>query len=107
MIKKKKKKVTNLLFDAFIGEHVNITTDMKTTIAMSSEDGTAEETRNTVVSGFFLDMDDEYIFLGYDARQVSRALVRKECKLIEISREPHVFDEILDSMPEPTDRDMN
>jgi hypothetical protein len=98
----KKKKVS--LFDVFIGEFVEILTGIEITTSAQSESEITQQVLPLYFYGYFLDSDDDYIYLGENPKQICRALRLDEVKMIQIQKEPNELDDLLESLPTPKER---
>jgi hypothetical protein len=99
----KKKKVNDLFFITFIGEHVSVLTDFKTSQSVQTEEGTLEETSPLVIQGYMLDMDDDFYYLGETAEEI-RAVRKTTVSAIEITKPQDEFSDILDSVKTPENK---
>lgn len=115
VIKKKKKVASVVLEDAdenysyffrtFIGEYVQVTTDMKASEQVSNEDGSVFRESPLVFEGFLLDEDKDFYFLGMSPDEVQHA-VKKICvKHISIVPTRSIYDDLLESLPEPNKKE--
>ena len=77
----------DLFFDIFIGEFVDIITERKTTrISVNQESGETEQLEiPMIISGYILDEDDSYYFIGATDRQVSHAVKKSIVDHVSIS----------------------
>lgn len=96
-------KKTNLFFDMFCGEFVEIITDLEFPQSINvGEDGQATEVKMPmIVNGFLLDMDDIYVYLSPDGEAVKQALPRDSIKHIEIVDLQEQMHKMMDDIPEP------
>lgn len=96
-------KKTNLFFDIFMGEFVEIITDLEFPQSVNvSEEGQSTEVRMPmIVNGFLLDMDDVYVYLSPDGESVKQALPRNSIKHIEIVDLQEQMHQMMDDIPEP------
>lgn len=109
MIKKKSAKVDRV-FEIFVGEFIEVVTSR---VAKSIE--TNEETQSIMeaplsYSGVLLDADDHHYFLGGNDAAVT-ACIRRDIvdviRMAEMEKEPSIYQELLDNMPEPDPEDIN
>lgn len=109
LITKKKEKINFLRI--FIGDYVVITTSLKYTKSalVETENGHEPVTYDDllVYKGYFVDIDDEYVYLGAGDMKVSMAIRKEEVKAIEIEEIKSVEDELLDNMEVPDKEGVN
>lgn len=109
--KKMKKKtkgtrgVDNLFFNIFAGELVQITTDVRIKTVADSEEGSTISEFPVTIQGYLLDQDLMYYYLGESPGAVSTAITITSVKAITIVESKTEFDEILDDMPEPKEKE--
>ena len=95
---------------SFEGEYVNILTKMISHRSMQNVDtgDITEENTPLTVTGFVLDIDDEFIYLGEDPHQISKAVNRESVEYVEINNPTSPFDDILDQLGDkPEEKDIN
>jgi hypothetical protein len=98
-------KKTDLLFDTFAGEHVEIVQDFEVTtqLHIDPESGTPAEIRMPMtVTGVVMDTDGEFLFLSADGQEVNQALPIWTIKHIGIVDTTDTMQAVLDSI-EPED----
>lgn len=86
---------------AFIGEYVNIVTDIMIAEYTHTEDGPLEQNAPMVSRGYMLDCDHEYVYLGEDPFEITQAVQRKRIVLIQREIKSSEYAEILNGMPDP------
>ena len=92
---------------AFIGQFVEIITKLKRRQYSESEEGVFEEDANAVVTGYLIDYDGEFFYLGKDPDNLTTLIDKNEISFIEIIQPKEEFDSILDDMPIPTGENGN
>ncbi len=77
----------DLFFDIFIGEFVDIITKRKTSrISVNPDTGDTEQMEiPMIISGYILDEDESYYFIGATDRQVSHAVKKTIVDHVSIS----------------------
>jgi hypothetical protein len=101
-----KKKLT--LFDRFENQYVSILT--KLVMERTVQSGEIIETFKTPVSvsGFLIDSDDSYYYLGHTPGLISQALPHEELVHIEITREEAgLMEELLENGEIPPEDQFN
>lgn len=91
-----RKKSLALFQLTFLGEFV----EMVTTVNSGEKDGMP-----LVVSGFLLDFDDNYFYVGLDHDEITQAVRRENVAYIGIVRESDELEEVLNSVPTPRNKD--
>ena len=98
----KKYKEYTLFSDIFIGEYVELTTSLSLKTAIDAgEEGQIIQDGPVNVTGFLLDQDDTYYYLGEGPSAMDTAVKIDAVKAITIVKQKTIFDEILDEMPNP------
>lgn len=85
----------------FVGEYVNIVTDILITEFTNTEEGTLEQSAPMVARGYMLDCDSQYVYVGDNPFEVSQAILRKKIVLIQRQLEKSAYDDMLNDMPDP------
>lgn len=100
MAKKKTDKL-DLLFDTFVGEAVTILLDKE--IEQTRQTQTQIETLKSALSvnGYIIDMDDDFLYLGYTPDHTAQAV--KKSFIIHIEITNNVSDDVLLDIELPTD----
>lgn len=94
---KPKKKTKNVqLYDIFIGEKVQIVTTTRIKRTEQREDTLFEEERPLVYEVFFLDMDEEFYYVGGKSDKVSSAIAKDHVESIHILYEVDALDLVFD-----------
>lgn len=86
---------------SFIGEYVNIVTDIMIAEYTNTEEGAVEQNAPMVSRGFLLDIDSDYIYLGEDPFEVTQAIKKKRVVLIQREIKATAYEELLNGMPDP------
>lgn len=111
MPKKRDKSLEDMDFlaQAFVGELVKITTNITCSkpIHVQVEDVMTTELVPDLVcyQGFFIDADDDNIYLGDHTLKITSCIARDVAKIIEIEELKSPEDMILDSMDTPEDKE--
>lgn len=104
-----KKIEMDFLVQTFVGELVTITTNIiySKPFAVQTEEGLRTEFVQDLLcyQGIFVDGDDNYIYLGDDAFNISSCVSRDVVKMIEIQKTTTPEDMILDAMGTPDDKE--
>lgn len=103
MAEKKKPIENSPFFLTFIGEKLRLMTHQKITESVEVEEGTQVVETNLTLSGYLLDLDNEYYYLGLTPSEVSFALRKTDVFLIEIERLSSAYEEILENVESPED----
>lgn len=93
----------SLFFLTFIGEFVEVTTNLMVKSQIETEEGTGISESPITIRGYLLDEDNKYYYMGGRPDAVSNAIKKTSVKLIEIVEPKTQLDEVLDSMGEPED----
>lgn len=101
------KKKSNLFYNIFVGEYVIFITKLSTKKVQQTEDQIYEENTPIALEGFLLDMDDQYFYVGQDSDEVVSAIKRDEVIQVQITNPYDALEEALNSMPDPTDTEIN
>jgi hypothetical protein len=99
--KKSSKEVQQTFLLSFIGEYVNVVTDIMITDFTSSEEGQLEQNAPMVSRGYMLDCDSDYLYLGEDPFEITQAVQRKRIVLIQREIKNSAYTEMLNGMPDP------
>ena len=98
-------KKSNLFFETFAGEFVEIVQDFEITTSFNQHEDHMHEVRMPMtVSGFVMDTDDEFIYLSPDGENVNQALPIHTIKHIGIVQASNELQDLLDSVPNPSDK---
>lgn len=86
---------------SFIGEYVNIVTDIMIAEYTNTEDGPLEQNAPMVARGYMLDADDDYVYLGEDPFEITQAIQTKRIVLVQREIKSSAYDDLLNGMPDP------
>lgn len=86
---------------SFIGEYVNVVTDIMITDFTSSEEGQLEQNAPMVSRGYLLDCDSDYLYLGEDPFEITQAVQRRRIVLIQREIKSSPYEDMLNGMPNP------
>jgi hypothetical protein len=105
----KKKDIENLqTFSlAFMGEHINVITNIMIMESASTEAETVEQNSPIIAKGYLLDEDSEFIYLGDNPFEITQAVSKKYICIVQSSEVKSQYDEILENMPDPNNKDIN
>ena len=90
---------------AFMGEFVNIITDIMIVDYAQNEVQTIEQNAPMVVKGFLLDSDSNYLYLGDNPLEVSQAIAKNRITVVQIERKKTKYEEILDELGDPNKKE--
>lgn len=65
---------TKKLLEKFIGEYVDVLTEINVSLKNETEDGTFQKEKPYVISGYFTDFDENYLYLGAEENTISDAI---------------------------------
>jgi hypothetical protein len=91
----------NIFFDNFIGEEMEFMINLYVKTEQANEDGMIIQQNPLAVRGFVLDVDDEFIYLGDTADEITRFL-RKDLVAggdIVKDKMEEQFDDLLNNFP--------
>ena len=97
-------KKTNIFFDVFCGEMVEIITDLDVIQTVKvSEDNEAipGPAIPMVVNGFLMDIDEKWLYLSQNGEQVNEALPIDAIKHIAIIDVQKELNQAFDNLPDP------
>lgn len=105
----KRKQIDNEPIDtfvlAFMGELVNVVTDIMIVDYAQNEDNTIEQNAPMVARGYLLDCDQQYLYLGDNPLEVSQAIARSRITMVQIEKKKSRYEEMLDDMGDPNKRE--
>lgn len=90
---------------AFMGEFVNVITDIMIVDYAQNEVQTLEQNAPMVAQGYLLDEDDNYIYLGENPLEVTQAVAKSRITMVRVERKKSKFEEMLDEMGDPNKRE--
>lgn len=101
-----KKNESDVFFMSFVGEHVQIITNISFAgQQLDSEDsGPSSGPLPLIVEGIILDVDDRYIYLGTDEDEVSRAIRVSSVVMVQIKEDE---EELIAGFSSLKKKDMN
>lgn len=94
---KKKKNINTNLYDIFIGEKVQIVTNMRIRRTEQQDDSIIEEERPLIYDVYFLDMDEEFYYVGSNSDRVTSAIVKSTVDSIHLLYEVNMLDEVFEN----------
>lgn len=100
---KKKDSFTQLFHLTFIGEYVQLTTNMFTIVNEENDEVLTSHKVPVTIDGYILDIDEDYYYLGTTPHEINKAIKKDVVIFIGIVENKNVYDEILDSLQEPED----
>lgn len=92
---------------AFMGEFINVVTDIMILEYAQSEMQTMEQNAPMVARGYLLDHDQKFLYLGDNPLEISQAISKSKVAMITIEKKRSKYDDILDEMGEPSKKDIN
>jgi hypothetical protein len=99
--KRSSKEVQQTFLLSFIGEYVNVVTDIMITDFATSEESQMEQNAPMVSRGYMLDCDSDYLYLGEDPFEITQAVQRKRIVLIQREIKNSAYTEMLNNMADP------
>ncbi len=102
----KKTRAKTLFYDLFIGEWVDVITKGLIEITEQSESGISSSKTPMVLSGYVIDIDDLFIYLGPEPFTVSQAVKKDEYISIAVV-ERQEKRENAEELGMPEDKDLN
>lgn len=90
---------------AFMGEFVNVITDIMIVDYAQNDVQTLEQNAPMVVKGFLLDSDNNYLYLGDNPLEVSQAIAKNRITVVQIERKKSKYEEMLDEMGDPNKKE--
>lgn len=103
-IKKKRSnptEVSQTFLLSFVGEYVNIVTDILIMEIVNTEEGALEQSAPLIARGYLLDCDSQYVYLGDSPHEIAQAILRKKIALIQRQTEKSAYEDMLNDMPDP------
>lgn len=98
-------KKSNLFFETFVSEYVEIVQDYEVTHSISiTDDGPTEMKVPMTVAGFVMDSDDTFLYLGPDGESVTQALPLTSIKHIAIVQVTDPVEDMFEGLPDPEDK---
>lgn len=86
---------------AFMGEFVNVITDIMIVEYAQNEAQTIEQNAPMVAQGFLLDSDSNFLYLGDNPLEVTQAISKSRITMVRVERKKNRYEEILDEMGNP------
>lgn len=90
---------------AFMGEFVNVITDIMIVEYSQNEMQTLEQNAPMVAQGFLLDEDLNYIYLGDNPLEVTQAIAKSRITMVRVERKKSKYEELLEDMGDPNKRE--
>lgn len=101
MTKKQASEPAQTFVLSFIGEYVNIVTDIMIAEYTNTEEGAVEQNAPMVARGYMLDSDSDYVYLGEDPFEITQAIQKKRIVLVQREVKTSAYDDLLNGMPDP------
>lgn len=98
-------KEQDLFYLTFIDEFVEILIPIYQKNIEGDENGVSDQTLPLVIQGYIIDMDHNRIYLGDTPEEITHSLFRDDAKLIRIIKETNPYDDILEHMPTPENKE--
>ena len=102
---KKKKNINTELYLAFIGEFVEMATNVIVSRSEQNEDSVITSNEPLSIQGYLLDIDDEFYYIGSTPDGMSAVIRRENVMLMTITEEENLLEDILNSMDVPTNKE--
>lgn len=90
---------------AFMGEFVNVITDIMIVDYAQNDVQTLEQNAPMIARGFLLDADNNYLYLGDNPLEVSQAISKARVTMVQIERKKSKYEELLDEMGDPNKKE--
>jgi len=87
--------------NTFLGEEVELLINMSHKMVEETQDGTLISESPLATTGFILDMDDEYCYLGKTPDEVTKAIRFDFIIGVEIVKAKDLFNDVLDEFEVP------
>jgi hypothetical protein len=98
-------KKTNVFFETFRGEYIQLVQDFEVTTHFNVSEDHAQEVRMPMtVQGFLMDFTDGILYLSPDGININQALPFESVKHVEILELKDEIQEMLDETTPPEDR---
>lgn len=97
---KMNKEKIDLLFETFVGESVIILLDKEVEQTRQSETHIETLKSSLSVNGYIIDMDDDFVYLGYNPDSIAQAVKKSFIIHVEIANQE---DELLSNIELPKD----
>lgn len=91
----------------FIGTFVEIVMDAYITASNETDQGKYEKKHPMIISGYMLDFDKEFVYIGTDADRLSDAVKREKIIQIGTSTPYDKYEKVLDEAETPDDEGFN
>ncbi len=92
---------------AFMGEYINVITDVMIEEVVGSEETNIQQVAPMISRGYLLDEDETFLYLGDNSFEITQAISKKRVCMIQVYQEKNEYEDILDSMPDPRKKDIN
>lgn len=83
----------------FLGEEVEVLIDMSRKSVQETKEGTLIDESPLATTGFVLDLDDEYCYLGRTPDEITKGIRFEYIIGVEIIKPKNMFDQALDDLP--------
>lgn len=100
-----KRKIKDVFYNIFVGEFVQIVTEVQTKTVQQSEEEIKESNHPVILEGYLLDVDDDFYYLGDTPNSISSGVKKTKIVHIQIAEPKSYMDDILDEMPMPENED--
>lgn len=91
-------KTTDRLLSLFAGDFVEVVTNQKISVTKGDSDEIIENSSPYIVTGYLLDSDKTYIYLGDTPHAVTDVVKKRYVVQIGISRPADKYEDMLDAM---------
>jgi hypothetical protein len=107
----KKKQISNDEINtfvlAFMGEYINVVTDIMILDYAQNEAQTMEQNAPMVARGYLLDEDDSFLYLGENPLEITQAIAKNKVAMIQVERKKSKYEEMLEEMGDANKKDIN
>lgn len=97
----------NTFILAFMGEYINVVTDIMILDYAQNEAQTMEQNAPMVARGYLLDEDDKFVYLGDNPLEITQAISKNKVAMIQVERKKSKYEEMLEEMGDASKKDIN
>jgi len=93
---------------AFMGEYINVVTDIMILDYSQNDVQSLEQNAPMVARGFLLDEDENFLYLGENPLEISQAIAKNKVAMIHMEKKKNKYDELLEEIgDDPSKEDIN
>jgi hypothetical protein len=93
---------------AFMGEYINVVTDIMIMDYSQNDIQSLEQNAPMVARGFLLDEDENFLYLGENPLEISQAIAKNKVAMIHMEKKKNKYDELLEEIgDDPSKEDIN